>query len=65
MTRVEIDRLTINFEIHKQNKGENAPGFVFSNSVAEARDQRGNRFGIVGGGDDGIRFARARLRWQA
>jgi hypothetical protein len=36
MTRVEIDRLTINFEIHKQNKGENAPGFVFANPVAEA-----------------------------
>jgi hypothetical protein len=40
MTRAEINRLSRKFRIQKQNKGENTPGFVFANSIAEACDQR-------------------------
>jgi hypothetical protein len=38
MTRAEINRLSRQFRIQKQNKGEKRPGFVLANSVAEASD---------------------------
>jgi hypothetical protein len=36
MTRAEINRLSRQFRIQKQNKGENRPGFVFTNPEAGA-----------------------------